>query len=373
MRKSWMIMFLAMSLGSSMPLKAATEEIKVIYNDQKIALTKAPVIRFGKVWLPARVMTEQFGYAIEYEKAEKMVHISGKNTPHFGMQVVEAGSSMDDGSRPVLIDGTVYLSLRDVADYLKKDIKWEAQTKTVKISNLLPIYVEESADLSYGELKYNTETGDFYNGKMHIAQLPFTMLDALFAGKLKTANGHVLYTLANSYGEPHINDELYTVYVANGVHYVAKSFKQWMNGENYFVSGNKIVMIDKNVINIFDDRTGKRILQHTISEAPLKAFLEKEENSGYQETDAKMGYMVEAAGDDFVLYRNYVLKTLTLFHTRTNEEVELYRFVYPPEEAKAIEEGPREEGDYLEFVKAEGGMIYLKHIYTGQTYQYHYQ
>lgn len=372
MKKSWLIMFLAIGMSVNMPLMAATDHIEVVYNGNKLALSKAPILRFGKVWLPARTITEELGYSIRYEKADQMVYIKAENTSEIGFEVVPAGSARDDGNCPVLIEGTVYLSIRDVAEHLQKDIKWEQSTKTVIISNLLPIWVEETADLKQGELCYDTETGDFYNGKQHIAKLPFKYLDVLSADKIKTANNHVIYSVGNSFGEPHINDELYTVYVVGGVHHVAKSFKRGMNGNNYLLCGNKVVLIDRNVISIYDDVTGDRLVQHMISEAPLKAFLneadEKDENYQF----AKMGYMVEAVGDDFVLYRNYQLKTLTLLNLKTKEEVELYQAVYPEKEAKAIEEGPREEGDYLEFVKSENGVIYLKHIYTGQEYKYQY-
>ena len=364
MKKKWSIMLLVASLSGGLPVQANTNKISVVYNGVQLKLNKEPVARFGKVWLPARELSYNMGYSISYDKQENIVYISKENRGEFGFRVVQAGSKEDTGHSPILLEGTVYLSVRDVTENFLKEVAWDAKTKTVNISSTVSIDID-----SEGGLKYNTENGDFYNGNMLIAHLPFKYIDWISAEKQKTVNNHVIYSVSNAYGEPHINDELYTVYVVNGGLHVAESFKRNVNGSNYLIQDNKVVLINKNEISVYDDITGNLIKRHTISTKPLKEYMATLE---YDDENASKGYLVEGVGDDFVLYRNYLLKTLTLVNLNNDQETTLYKQVYPESELPT-EASLRAEGDYLRFVKAEKGIIYLKHVYTDETYTYKYE
>ena len=372
MKKAGIVILLVASLGASLPVQAATHPIQVVYNEVPMEMSQEPIVRHGKVWLPIRAIAENMGCVIRYESKEKMVYLSGKNIGEMGFEVVQAGSTSDDGYSPILLNQTVYLPIRDIANYLKKDVKWDSTTKKVTISSIVEMDAMHE-ETPVGELRYNTETGDFYNGKMLIANLPFKRLDSFGADKQKTPNNHVLYTVWNSSGEPHINDELYAVYTVNGGLHIAKSFKWNANGSNSLIQDHKVVLIDQNVLSVYDDTTGALIKRHTISTKPLKAYLEANYDAEYAKEifeEASIGYLVEAVGEDFVLYRNYALGTLTLVNLKDDTEVELYKEVYPEGEVAALENGIREDGDYLQFVKAENGVLYLKHIWTEDIYQY---
>lgn len=364
--------FLALSLlGSSLQVQGAAQPITVIYNNTPMKLDKAPLVRHGKVWLPVRAILENMNCSVSYDKKYNLVCITSKDT-ETQIIVVKAGSTGDDGNSAILLQDTVYLPIRDIADYLEKQIQWDSATKTVIISNDLIVPTEDEQ----AALTYNRETGDFYDEKLLIANLPFAHLDVLGATKQKTIHNHTLYTLYNSYGEPHINHELYSIYVVGDDIHIAKSFKRNSNGENSNIQDNRVTLMDQNTISIYDDATGELIKRHTISTQPLKDYLKEQYNPEYREeifSNASMGYMIEAVGEGFVLYRNYELKLLTLVNLETDQEIELYKAVYNKDEIEVIEKGMREQGDLLQFVKSEKDTLYLRSAYTGQTYRYSYK
>ena len=148
-----------------------------------------------------------------------------------------------------------------------------------------------------------------------------------------------------------------------------------MEVRNAMIKGNTVTLIDKNEIKVYDDTTGKVLKSHLIDTTPLEEYLASNDDAELVSElleSALMGYMLEAVGDDFVLYRNYMLNTLTYVNLNTNEEIELYKKVYPTDMLLKVEEHVHSEGDGLKFIKADKDKIYLKKADTNETYTYLY-
>lgn len=377
MKKIWISTLLALSIGMTPIVQAATPKIQVYYNTTQIPLSQEAVIRHDQIWIPVINTFDSYVNAtLSYDKKANMLCISSE-TGETSMHVVKANSKEDDGYTPIFLNNTVYLSSTNIKNLLNRDVKWDKATKKLTISSLIDVY-PDSPDTPTGQLKYDVDTHDFYNGKIKVANLDFDYpLDDMIGDKFKTQNNHVLYTLSNIYGEPHINSEFYSIYFINGGNHIAKGYCHGMGikGVNAMVHDNTVTMINKNEIKVYDDTTGKVLKSHTISTQPLKDHLNvpaevQVTDQVYQE--ALSGYILEGVGDHFVLYRNYELNTLTYVDLDTDAEIELYKEVFSPEELAKIEESIHIEGDGLKFEKEENGILYLTQTNTpeGKSFQY---
>lgn len=375
MKKIWLIALLVTILSTNICTQAATNQIQVLYNNQEVELYNSPVTRHENIWIPITTLSKLAGLKVRYDKNESMVYVSlGKG--EIGTFVAKANSPEDNGYCPILLNGKVYFNLQHIEDYLKRTVIWDKASKKVVISSIVNTF-SDSPDTPEGQLKYDVDNGDFYNGKVKIANLPFGFIDILSADKAKTVRKNVLYTVCNTYGEPHINYELYSVYRIGNTNHIAKSYCWGMGTEarNAMIKGNTVTLIDKNEIKVYDDTTGKVLKSHLIDTTPLKEYLTSNDDAELVSEileSALMGYMLEAVGDDFVLYRNYMLNTLTYVNLNTNEEIELYKEVYPADVLSKVEEYVHSEGDGLKFIKADKDKIYLKQVATNQTYTYVY-
>ena len=362
-------MLLAASISVSMPLQVAAKGVQVMYNGQKVETKQEIVLRNGQVWIPIETIAAYVKCDIRYDEEDKMISFGS-----YGTMVVKADSPEDEGNYPILLNGTIYINPYNIENYLRRTVKWDNKTKTLYIGSKTELY-PESPDIPESQFKYDLDNGDFYNGKVKVATIPFDYTDVLCVDKCKTDRMNVIYKVTNIYGEPHINYELFSIYVVGKNTYIAASrCGGWdINVNNAVINGNTVVLLDQDQIEVYDDTTGKLKKVHKINEQPLVMYAssvyEPEDAANYVE-QGKKGYLLEAAGEQFALYRHCALGTLTYVNLETDEEVVLYQEVYSPTERAALEADGTRENDGLQFVKVENGMLYLKQSTTGKTYTY---
>ena len=237
------MILLAISMSTCIPLQAATNKMQVTYNGQKIEAKQQIIVRNGEVWVPIDAIAPYVKEDMRYNKEEKVVYLN-----YWMYEVVEANSPEDNGNQLILLNDTVYINAKQIEEGLGRVVSWNNGTKTLNISSIIDIY--DIGNASIGQFKYDLDNGDFYNGKVKVANLPFKSEDQICVEKYKTDRMNVIYKVTNSFGEPHINYDLYSVYAVGGNTYIAKSnLGGWdLTVNNAQIDGHTVILLDQDEI-----------------------------------------------------------------------------------------------------------------------------
>lgn len=126
-------------LFSMTTVYAATDDIKIIVNGEKIAMDAKPFIRNGRTFVPIRFVSEALDGEVDWDSVTKKIVIkkAGKEINIWiGLIKSVIGSIVknDMDEAPILKDGRTFVPLRFVAENLDCTVDWNGSTRTVTIT-----------------------------------------------------------------------------------------------------------------------------------------------------------------------------------------------------------------------------------------------
>ncbi len=112
-------------------------DVRVVYNTKVLPLEQSCLSHEDRVYIPLRAFSEQLHYTVSWNNREKCARVQDTlNDLHIYM----AGSTTLNGvdgtvSAPLLsVEGTVYVPLRFVSEYLGIDVEWNPRHNTVAMT-----------------------------------------------------------------------------------------------------------------------------------------------------------------------------------------------------------------------------------------------
>ncbi len=333
-----------------------TDQYSSVYQD-------AAYMRNGTLYVQLNYLVSQYGLKVSFDATGKRAGFNG--------WLKKVG--VRDGSKTAVVDGKIVTMSQPA--YFKKDkesteigvyvpfkfavealggtyVGYNAKTKVVTAKNLKNYDV---AYASHDGITYAIEKSGgnvfSWDGKgkpVKIASLQGD-LDWVDFKIRKTPKGLLLFSVSNSYGEPHINSETYQLLFKNG-----KLIRQnhadfgWGRADLIDTYNGQIIMNDSQKLRLIEDGTGNVV--DTID-------LTKLGNKG-----ADQQYNVEAMDDDMMLIRNGHDYQLAVVDRSSGRSVLLYKQLLSVAEQKEVEldnGGPMGGGDGLTYEKRVGNMLYF--------------
>lgn len=162
----------------------------------------------------------------------------------------------------------------------------------------------------------------------------------------RTPAGNVLLVIEDCYGEPHINHDLYTVYIrGDKVIHQTHAYYSYRYERNVNFYKDLVIMNAGRTAYVIDDRSGK-----VVREYDLAALGGRDDN-----------YFIEGFGDGFLLIRPNMDGLLTLIDLRNYGKVVLYKELLDKAEREVVEANASlVRGDYLQFTGEKGGVLYFR-------------
>ncbi len=280
-----------------------------------------------------------------------------------------------DGSKKAIVDGKVVTMAKPAYFEKEKDSKqpgvyvpfqfaiealggtytgYNAKTKTVTAKNMQEphfIYTTHHG-VMYGADK-NGGAVFKWDGKGKPVQILSlnTDLDASDINVETTPGGLLLITIGNSYGEPHLNSEVFQFLYKNGA-LIRQNHADYRPGNTDLMDKykGKIMMNDSHTLRLIEDGSGNVV--QTID-------LTKLGNKG-----ADQQYSIEAIYDDILLIRNAKDFELSVANIHTGHSAVLYKQVLSTSEKKIVEESLTDaiqfmSADRLTFKKRTGNLLYF--------------
>ncbi|MWV44111.1 hypothetical protein GRF59_10755 [Paenibacillus sp. HJL G12] len=303
----------------------------------------------------AATIAESAGMSLSWDQAHQRAEMKGygrKAAVRIGNKVgIIEGKLVRMNAAPFLYKNELYLPTGFVVQMLEGGaLAWDPAQHLVSASGL-HTYAGSSQTYEGRTYSVANSTGDLYvtdksGARLKLANLGSKLYETADMSFQKTPAGLLLLTIHDNYGEPHINNHIFTLVLKgdsvirqNDVHYW-KRYK-----ENVVLNGNELLLTDGKKLRIIEDGTGK--VKETLDLVKL----------GGEDSE----YFIEGAGDDFLLIRPNDSGLLTLVDRKSGESVKLYDKLLSKEEIEyaQMNDVPY-KGDWLEYVKREGKTLYFK-------------
>jgi len=313
--------------------------------------------------IPLRTLSELSGNIVSYNAQTKKISITATMGSQISLTIGSTQVTKDEKAlsldvSPAIYNQVTYVPLRFVSEALGYDVKWDQKNNIVSLS----MNSVESKHFKFNIVQKTLYQKTSDKDIVIASGIEIPYLDQLSIEEKKTLNGNYLVSIDNCYGEPHINNDISTYYIANNTLIDSSSIYYW-NVNIYSLNqyGDAIILTDGQTAKIYNDTT--LLLEKTID---LVSLMDEAGPDG-------MSYVLEGMGKNFLLVRGFS-GFLTLIDTSTGDKVQLYKELLPPAEIEyaATNDIPR-HGDYLEFKKQEGNNLYfenqsgltaLKPVYT---------
>ncbi|MDQ8733853.1 copper amine oxidase N-terminal domain-containing protein [Paenibacillus sp. LHD-38] len=252
---------------------------------------------------------------------------------------------------PFLFEKMLYVPARFVVYALGGgNLTWDARTKTVKADHLKTF---KKYDFVHEGLKYTVEgksgivnVTDSKGVQREFARLGTSIKESLSFTAERTPGGLTVFRWADFYGEPHLNNQFFTLVVKDGKVIQQASVHYWNRLEtNVTKLGSQLLLIDGKTLRIIEDGTGT--LLETIDLVKLGGEADK--------------YFVEYFAEDVFLLRANSNGILNLVDRDTGSVTILYKELLDAkhQEYVAYNDTPY-RGDMLKFIKREGDLLYFK-------------
>lgn len=319
------------------------------------SLGGSALVKNGVTFVPLTRMTAYFKLDLSWDATGKRAQFNGWNKS----LAVRVGSltGMLDGKMvklpgaPFLFEKELYIPARFAVQALGGGrLTWDAPTKTLKAEQLQTF---RKYDFVHEGLKYTVEgkSGNLYvtDGKgvrRELAKLGTSIKEYLSSNFERTPGGLLIISFADHYGEPHLNNQYFTIVVKEGKVIHQASVHYWNRVEvNVTKLGSQLLLIDGKTLRIIEDGTGK--LLETIDLVKLGGEADE--------------YFVEYFDKDVFLLRGNKDGILKLVDRGTSAVTVLYKELLDArhQEYVAYNDTPY-RGDFLKFMKREGDLLYFK-------------
>jgi hypothetical protein len=195
------------------------------------------------------------------------------------------------------------------------------------------------------------KSGDVYvtdskGVQRQLAKLGIPIREYLNIGFQKTKGGLLVLNLYDNYGEPHLNNQIFTLVMKDGKAIQQSSVHYWNRLEqNVSMVNDQLVLIDGKTLRLIEDGTGEVV--ETIDLVKL----------GIEDDN----YFVEYFDKDVFLLRANKSGILKLVDRDTETVTVLYKELLDAKQQEYVETNDMPYiGDFLRFIKREGDMLLFK-------------
>lgn len=311
--------------SASGSLAQVSSGIKVTMNGDEFQPNSAPYIKKGTVYLPLRDIGELLGSVVFWNSSSKTVTMTYPELTvklNYGSEKATVNGKAKTLTAPLsLVNGRIYVPLRFLSEATGADVKWNAKTQTVSISQsneiVKGIGVNSNIWLKRG-------TGELYiahpyeQAPVKVGKVDADFKELISLNMFMTSNGNMLLTIMDNHGEPHINYDVYGVLVRNNAIVSQKKasyFQRYEENEIYYQyldeAKNEYVertlLTDGRTLSVFDSE-GKEVEKYD-----LPTLAGKDEN-----------YAVLGAGKDYLVVRPNRSGFVTVIDLKNNTKVEMY-------------------------------------------------
>lgn len=317
-------------------------------------LSGGAIVKNGTTYVPA-LIAQMAGMTLHWDKTHKRAKFEGygkKAAVRVGSKTGFVDSHLVDvGGAPFLYEEELYLPAQFIIQTLEGgSIRWDAQHYLVSASGL-HTYAGVSQTYAGNTYSIVKKTGDLFvmgrNGvQTKIANLGSQLNDGVTMDFKKTPEGLLLVTILDNYGEPHINNHVFTLILKNGAVIRQSDVGYWNRFTNNVTQyGNHLLLTDGKLLRIIEDGTG--IVTQTLNLVKLGG---EDDN-----------YFIEGIADDFLLIRPNNSGLLTLVDRNSGGSVKLYDKLLDADDIEYVTTNDVPyKGDYLKYVKRNGPTLYFK-------------
>ncbi|MCM3781691.1 copper amine oxidase N-terminal domain-containing protein [Neobacillus mesonae] len=346
-------------------VNAATNVKYEMYLDTSELISGNAILQNGTSYLPLKKIAEQLG--VKMVQSGNRFSMAG---PAYSLairkgskQAVLNGRSVKLSSAPFLKDKEIYVPAKFLIGALNGEgLEYNADLKMIFASNLNT----GNNPRSFGGLQYElTKDGKLQaaNSQGMVKQLYDFNLEVYNPYKYeftKTNEGLFIVSIYDMYGEPMVQQRIFTVIIKNGA-VIRQShvnyFKRFEENAVVSISGNELLLTDGIKLRLLEDGTGGLVKTYNLEKLGGE--------TGH--------YSVEAVDEEYFLIRSNVKGLLTYIDRETGERVPLYKELLPAVEQEYAESNDvpyygdeihfkGRQGDTLEFTVKEGlsGKVYTK-------------
>ncbi|MGO4542168.1 copper amine oxidase N-terminal domain-containing protein [Paenibacillus sp. 2TAB19] len=329
--------------------------ITVSWNGSQLTLSHAPVMRNGRVLIPIRDLSTQFGAQVNWNGTSRQITIvHPDSTVEFilgSKTYVLNGKQATFDVPPTTINGVTYMPLRFFAALMNADIKWNAKSSTVEIGYEQSFH---TAVVGHTAVWLDTDGKTLYYSDNFKTPVAIKNVVQELKGNWGTVSlqaeklgESLLVTIKDNYGEPHINDQISSVIIKDGAIVARSSVLYTHNVDNEksisTVNGNA-VMLDQAVLKLVQP-DGVAVSSYDLAEI----------------TGLNTVFTVEAVYNDYLLIRTHDTRMLMGIQLSTKEFVYLYKQLFTEKEQRMLEGwGPLEAdypGDQLTLLHRQGNVL----------------
>lgn len=319
------------------------------------SITGTALVKNGVTFIPMTGVINQSRLELSWDSTGKRAQFNGWRKS-FAVRIGNLTSMLDGKmikleSAPFLHNKELYLPARFVVRALNgKNTTWDAGTKTFKANQLQTF---KKYEFAHEGMKYAVEgkSGDIYvtdtkGVQRKLAKLGIPIREYLNVDFQKTKGGLLLMNLYDNYGEPHLNNQYFTLILEDGKVIQQSSVHYWNRLEkNVSIINDQLVLLDGKTLRLIEDGSGKLI--ETIDLVRLGG---EDDN-----------YFVEYFDKDVLLLRANKSGILKLVDRDTETVTVLYKELLDAKQQEYVETNDTPYiGDFLKIVKREGDMLLFK-------------
>ncbi len=330
-----------------------------------------PRVENGRVLVPLRKISNNFGYVITFnEEAKKICLIDkyGKKIEFtlYSKKAIVNNKTVEMDVPAKMINQLTFVPLRFISENFDQTVKWDPSTRTVFIDDFTistPDYLFNQKTL---ELSKRGESG---KGKHLVLGKVQMSVDWVSMRVTKTKNGNDVIVIDNNSGAPHLYHATYTIYVSeNDIIDQSMVYALFPGKAVISSNGEKIVIGDGKKAKVYDDKT--RRLEY---EYDLQSLFEAEKDPNpvsHWETE----YVILGFGDNYILVKDTFKMLTKMIYLDTKKIIDIYEVLLSKEEQeKALKNaGPFGNGDCLGFIEEKNGKLIFNKGSYGKTKKVEY-
>jgi len=315
----------------------------------------AALVKNGVTFVASDSVAVGAGLEVKWDKTGKRAQYDGWNKSiavRVGSKTgVLDGKMVKLEGAPFLFEKRLYMPARFVVGALGGgNVTWDAKAKTIKADRLKTfkqyIYSYEGSTYTIEPRKGILYVKEGKGALRELAKLGESLHDYLTFEFQKTPGGLLVLNLEDNYGEPHINNQLFTLVIKNGkviqqsnVYYF-KRFEQ-----NVTQADGQLLLNNGKTLRLIEDGTGK-----VIETIDLVALGGEDDN-----------YFIEYFDKDVFLLRANKNGILKLVNRESMTATVLYKELLGDKQQENVETNDLPYfGDFLKLIKREGDILYFK-------------
>jgi hypothetical protein len=373
-----MVLVILILLMMSCPVMAKGNDIQIKINqfgewgeinqnNLEFGGNEKPRLESGRVLIPLRKISENFGYSVAFNKEAKKINLVdsyGKKIELtlYNKQALVNNKTVELDMPAKIINQVTFVPLRFISENFDQEVKWDVSTRTVLIDNFIistPDYLFNQKTL---ELSKRDESG---KGKhLALGKIPMSV-DWVSMNVTKTKNGNDIIVINNVSGAPHLFHDIYTIYVSEKDIIDQSVVNTLFNGKAVISSdGKKVIICDGKTARVYEDKTKK--LQY---EFDIQTLFEAKKDPNPVE-NWETAYSVLGFGDNYILAKDTYKMLTKMIYLDSKKIVNIYEVVLSKkEQEEALKNaGPFGNGDRLTFIEEKNGKLIFNKSYQEGPY-----